>query len=62
MMQMIWRKAISDFLRRLSGKDPSRMSYWELEGLCIIERPPTIIGPGGLVGSTLTQREYCVRR
>jgi hypothetical protein len=51
-----------EFLRRLSGKGPSHMSYWETEGLCTIERPPTIIGSGGLVASTLSQREYCVRR
>jgi hypothetical protein len=62
MMQMIWRKEIMEFLRRLSGKGPSHMSYWETEGLCTIERPPTILGSGGLVASAVTQREYCVRR
>lgn len=59
---MIQRKWISEFLRRLLDNGSSLSKYWETEGLCRIERSPTIIIPQGLVGSLLTQREYCVRR
>jgi hypothetical protein len=55
-------KRISELAGRFLGNHSGRFKYWETEGLCKVERTPTVIIPGMLIGSTLTQREYCVRR
>jgi hypothetical protein len=55
-------KWISELSRRLHGNGSNRFRYWETEGLCKVERTPTVVIPGVLIGSALTQREYCVRR
>jgi hypothetical protein len=55
-------KRISELARRFLGDNSNRFTYWEAEGLCKMERTPTVLVPGVLVVPTLSQREYCVRR
>jgi arsenite methyltransferase len=54
------RNWISELRSRFLGNDSDRFTYWRTEGLCKVERTPTIMIPETLIGSTLAERESIV--
>jgi len=64
MVEMSRTKWITRFLEWINGRDSDLSRYYELEGICQIERTPPVIVQNLFGGASLTtmQRQYCLRR